>query len=150
VKAQKMISIRVFDKRDQRAISKFYSEMEYSGGLNPSDRIVIAEEGSQIIGVLRVCEEHGHLLLRGMRVRGDFRRQGIGKLMLAVAETVIGQRTCYGLAYPHLLAFYGRIGFVPVDFSQVPAFLQARWGSYRERGVETVFIKRSALPPEDQ
>lgn len=81
--------------------------MEYSGGLNPSDRLVIAEEKNKIVGVLRV--------------RGDFRRQGIGKLMLVVAETVIGHRTCYGLAYPHLLASYGRIGFGPVDLSQAPA-----------------------------
>ena len=69
--------------------------------------------------------------------------------MLAVAETVIGQRTCYGLAYPDLVAFYGRIGFIPVNLSHAPEFLQARWAGYRERGVETVPIMRS-VPQEKE
>jgi GNAT superfamily N-acetyltransferase len=141
-----VIPIRMFDKEDLTAVLDFYSEMGYSGGLNPSDRLVIAEEEGKIAGALRICEEHGHLLLRGMRVRRDLRRQGIGKRMLAMADTVIGHRTCYGLAYRHLLAFYGRIGFVSVDISQAPAFLQARWASYGERGVDTVLIKRPAPP----
>lgn len=143
---KKVILIRLSDGEDLAAVLEFYSEQQYSGGLNPSDRLIIAEEEDEIIGVLRVCEEHGYLLLRGMRVRHDMRRQGIGKRMLDLADTVIGHRTCYALAYPHLLTFYGRIGFASVDFSRGPVFLQARWANYRERGVDTVLIKRSAAP----
>ena len=156
-----MISIRVFDNEDLSAVQKFYSEMEYSGGLNPSDRLVIAKEESRIIGVLRVCEEQGHLLLRGMRVRPDRRGQGIGELMLAVAETVIGQRTCYGLAYPDLVAFYGhgclfrsyarsrsRFGYVPDSAFRPPR----RTGSLRH-GISfvrpAVHLPAVPLPSED-
>jgi predicted N-acetyltransferase YhbS len=144
---KKVILIRLFDREDLTAVLEFYSEQQYSGGLNPSDRLIIAEEEDKIIGVLRLCEEQGHLLLRGMRVRHDMRRQGIGKRMLDLADTVIGERTCYALAYPHLLPFYGRIGFAPVDLSQGPVFLKSRWANYLERGVETVLIKRSGTPP---
>jgi len=140
-----MIVIRTADRSDLKAVLVFYQETEYSGGVNPTDQLIIAEHEGKIVGALRVCEEHGHLLLRGMRVRSNMRRQGIGRRMLGVADEVIGHRPCYLLAYLHLQSFYGRVGFVQVERSEAPAFLQARWASYRERGVDTVIMKRSAL-----
>ena len=53
-----------------------------------------AEDGGQLIGAVRLCTENGHAILRTMRVSESYRRQGIGKQMLEVFESLLANREC--------------------------------------------------------
>ena len=139
------VQLRQASQEDTPRLLAFYQETGYSKGINPADVVVLAEEEGRIIGALRLCQEQGTLVLRGMRVQEEWQRQGVGTRLLQVAGERIGKRICYCLPHPHLEGLYGRIGFERVKLAAVPRFLRARQAEYRERGVETILMKR--VPP---
>src|SRR5207244_11618775 len=74
------------------------------------------------------------VVLRGMQVHPRFQRQGIGKRLL---ETVAQERDgkgCFCIPYPHLVGFYGGIGFHVMEPAKAPTFLRLRLEKYRDRG----------------
>ncbi|MBI2503627.1 MAG: GNAT family N-acetyltransferase [Candidatus Latescibacteria bacterium] len=126
----------------------FVEDLAHMAKRTPGTRQVLAEEEGRIIGALRLCQEQGTLVLRGMRVQKEWQRQGVGTRLLQVANERIGQRTCYCLPHPYLEGLYGRIGFEQVKPASVPRFLRLRQVEYRERGVETLLIlmKKASKP----
>lgn len=140
------VQIRQAGEGDLPRMVVFYQEVEYAGGVAPADVVVLAEEEGRIIGALRLCQEQGALVLRGMRVQEEWQRQGVGTRLLQVANERIGQRTCYCLPHLHLKELYGRIGFAPVKPASVPKFLRLRQAEYREQGVETILMKKTSKP----
>lgn len=140
------VQLRQAGEADLPRLLAFYQAVEYTGGVEPTDEVILAEEDGRIIGALRLCQEQGTLVLRGMRVQEEWQRQGVGTRLLQVADERIGQRTCYCLPRPHLEEFYDRIGFAPVKPASVPKFLRLRQTEYRERGVETILMKKASKP----
>ena len=140
------VQIRQAGQEDPPRLLAFYQEAGYVGGVDPADEVILAEEEGRIIGVLRLCQEQGTLVLRGMRVQEGWQRQGVGTRLLQVANERIGVQTCYGLPHPHLEELYGRIGFVPMKPTSAPRFLRLRQAEYRERGVETLLMKKASKP----
>jgi hypothetical protein len=57
-------------------VESFYSRCGYQGGVSPKDTVITATEGDLIIGVVRLCEEEGVTVLRGMQVTPYRRRMG--------------------------------------------------------------------------
>lgn len=140
------VQIRQAGEGDLPRLLVFYQGTGYAGGVDPADMVVLAEEEGRIIGALRLCQEHGTLVLRGMEVQEEWQRQGIGTRLLQVAVERVGQRTCYCLLHPHLEGLYGRIGFAPVKPASAPKFLRARQAEYRKQGVETILMKKAPKP----
>jgi GNAT superfamily N-acetyltransferase len=113
-------------------VEGFYREADYSAGVNPSDRLVIAEADNTLLGSCRLCDEQGVLVLRGMRVKQEAQRQGIGTEMLRSAEKIMAGRACYCIPYRYLSSFYAHVGFKEIAPHQAPEFLRHRLKQYRQ------------------
>ena len=117
---------------DLPRVRRFYERWQYRGDVRSDDLVLIAEQDSAIIGVVRLAPEHGTTVLRGMRVEPDFQRKGIGTRLLGEVNTEL-KGDCYCIPYAHLTDFYGQIGFQVLDPRRAPAFLAERLASYRAR-----------------
>ena len=139
------MKIRTGNEADVDIVNAFYAAEAHSVRVSVGERFVLAEDGRQLIGVVRLCNEHGHWVLRTMRVKESYRRQGIGKQMLEVFDFLLPLHTdCYCLTYAHLTTFYGRIGFELIPFQGAPQHLQDRYHRYSEEGKDVCVMKRSA------
>jgi N-acetylglutamate synthase-like GNAT family acetyltransferase len=139
-----MITIRGGSEADLAAANDFYQSCEAAGRARPGDRILFAKTASEIIGVVRLCPENGHLVLRGMRVRDDQQRRGLGRKILLAVEEWIGDAECFCLPYTHLERFYGTMGFELVPPKELPEHLQKRMADYSDRGLSVIGMKRPA------
>jgi N-acetylglutamate synthase-like GNAT family acetyltransferase len=102
----------------------------------------MAENQGVLCAAVRLCEEHGVLLLRGMRVCEGLRRQGIGTRLLQTIEPIVGERQCFSIPHRYLRSFYGRTGFVEIEEGAAPAFLGERCAEYRRKHGRDVIIMR--------
>jgi N-acetylglutamate synthase-like GNAT family acetyltransferase len=126
-------------------IVAFYRDHDYKPAISPADVFVVAENEGALCGVARLNDEHGVLVLRGMRVRADMRRQGIGTRLLGAVQPVIGERESFCIPHCYLREFYGRIGFVEIEASQAPPFLRTRCAAYqRDYGLDVFLMWRPA------
>ena len=125
-------------------VIRFYHQTGYNGGLTEHDRVLVAEHGGRILGVLRLCPEAGTLVLRGMRVLSPLQRQGIGSTLLAGAVAYLSEEDCYCLPHRHLKKFYSTIGFMQIDPAAAPKFLRKRWEKYRHMGLDSIIMLRKS------
>ena len=138
-----MVTIRQAGQGDWSRIRDFYERTQYSSPLHASDRILLAETDSGIVGAVRLCYEGGVHVLRGMRVLERMRHRGIGTELLHATEGIFLDAVCYCIPYDHLEDFYGRAGFRKLPIADAPAFLRERWHEYRSRDLKVILMKRS-------
>ncbi|MBN1312754.1 MAG: GNAT family N-acetyltransferase [Anaerolineae bacterium] len=131
-------------------VVEFYRLIGYEAIINQKDAIVVSEEGGELCGAARLCLERGILVLRGVRVREEYQRQGIGTQLLRALVPVIRGRECFCIPHRYLRSFYGQIGFVEVDPAAAPPFLAERHVEYRSGGGLDVIIMRRPSTREIQ
>jgi N-acetylglutamate synthase-like GNAT family acetyltransferase len=136
------VTVRLGTADDLPAVRDLYVEWGYRSTAQASDTLIVAEHDHRIVGVVRLTIEHGHRMLRGMRVQPAFQRTGIGSQMLDLTAKHIGARECFGIPYTHLLPFYAKIGFAEIPPAHAPPFLVERAESYRAEGLKVVIIRR--------
>ena len=112
----------------------------YKGNVEPGDIVVGVSRGEDLVGVVRIANEHGIRVLRGMRVKPEFQRQGVGGQMLERIRSLLEGMECFAIAYAQLEGFYGRIGFCKCDERKAPPFLRERIEKYRKENLEQEFI----------
>lgn len=112
------------------------------GGIALDDHVFAARLGERLVGLVRLVEEHGVLVLRGMRVTGSYRRKGVGKMLLRSLVPYLDRHDVYGLPNAHLVTFYGEIGFEVVHPGNLPALLQERLQRYSASGVSVLPMRR--------
>lgn len=121
----------------------FYDACGYEGAaINKEDIVLLVKSGSRIVGVGRLCREHGVLTLRGMQIHTDFRQQGLGSRLLAALVQHMPHEPCYCLPYDHLGAFYAQGGFSVVQQAQLPDFLAQRLAEYLDFGRKVMAMRR--------
>ena len=129
------------------AIKLFYSLCGYTGQVNPDDDMVIAFNGPDIVGVMRLVYEQGVFILRGMNIREDLQRRGIGSRMLEEFNRLIDAKevaVTYCLCGAHLESYYGQIRFEKVEnFESVPAFLVERMRGYQANYGRQLILRRT-------
>jgi len=118
----------IFRVREIKRIREFYRLTGYKGGVEPGDIFIGASVGGDLVGVVRIANEHGIQVLRGMRVKPEFQRQRIGARILGEVRLLLAGQECFAIAYAHLENFCGQIGFCKIDERGAPAFLQERIG----------------------
>jgi GNAT superfamily N-acetyltransferase len=121
---------------DTALIEEFYRVCGYSGGVEKKNRqIITAIESGLIIGVVRICQEEGFTVIRGMQVADSHRRGGVGTLLLdlAVRKLKATRKVCWLIAYLELEGFYGQGGFHFVEDNDpcAPQHLQERLAKYQ-------------------
>lgn len=126
-------------------LDQFYAENGSKSQARPDDVFFIAFSGKKIIGCVRYCVDEGVPMLRTMRIAERFKRKGIGTQLLLVFKKYLetnGISNVFCLPYPHLVPFYGLIGFETVADNEVPKFLIERSQTYKDNGTVTIFMRR--------
>jgi GNAT superfamily N-acetyltransferase len=134
------LQVRRASADDFLDVLRMYAAWQYAGEAQPDDAIFIARHGDRLIGVVRLVDEGGTTVLRGMRVEPEFQRQRVGTKLLDVAMAALGPHECYCIPYAHLIDFYGRAGFAAIAPGEAPRFLAERLERYRQRGPETGYL----------
>jgi GNAT superfamily N-acetyltransferase len=114
----------------------------YATPIQESDQMFAAWVDDEVAGAVRLAIEEGTLVLRGMRVRSDLQRRGIGRQLLRRLDAEIGTRRCYCIPYAWLTGFYGTIGFTTMAPADAPVFLADRLVTYRQRGIDALVMMR--------
>lgn len=136
------MQIKVMEAEDLSQVEAFYDVMKYSGSIRATDLVLVANDGQELIGAARLCEEEEELVLRGMYIREDYRRSGLGTEMLHGLEQLLGSRRCWCVAFSHLKGFYSQVDFQPADLVEAPRFLRDRLERYRREGMNVRLLVR--------
>jgi N-acetylglutamate synthase-like GNAT family acetyltransferase len=128
------------------AIKAFYATCGYTGPTESKDDVILARTGDTLVGVVRLVQERAVHLLRGMYLRQDLQRHGIGSKMLKKFELLANTRRLEEIFLtcgPHLEGFYGQIGFHKAGPSiDPPSFLVQRSHGYSSRHGEQIIMYR--------
>jgi predicted N-acetyltransferase YhbS len=137
------MNITILANADHNKIRDVYAVVRYKGGIQDSDMGFLATIDDQPVGAVRLCMENDVHVLRGMMVKQEFQRQGIGNTLLNAVNEHIGENECYCINPSHLKDFYGRIGFEQVDNQDVaPTFLVERMEKYNSDRHECIIMFR--------
>jgi len=136
------IQIRIAGHDEYSRVLSVYATQGYRRTIDPADTVWLAETAEGAVGIVRVAAEHGTLVLRGMRIVEQARRQRLGTRMLQAIAEWLGDRECYCVPYAHLVGFYGQIGFAALELAAAPAFLAERVAEYRRSGQEAILMHR--------
>ncbi len=134
--------IRVASSAERGRVVSFLRREGYPHRIDARDRHFIAERGREVVAAVRLSRTEPALVLRGMRVREDCRRRGVGRRLLALAARQIGAEICYCLPYRWLVSFYGEAGFREIAAAEAPAFLAARYARYVTSGQDVTIMRR--------
>jgi N-acetylglutamate synthase-like GNAT family acetyltransferase len=141
-----MLISRTLDTEEFTKIQSFYKKNQYDSPIFPDEHFLVIENQDEILGALRICNEEGAFVLRGMRVADSFQRQGIGSQLLDYFSDFIDNQDCYCIAHRHLKSFYGRVGFEDPDPNKVPEFLNARLQLYQSKiGLDVLLLYKPAI-----
>lgn len=132
------------DANHIEAVNRFYAGLQFGSVASIGDTLILARQSGVLAGVVRLCQEQGHFVLRGMLVDAAMRRQGIGQHLLRAFVGQLGNHSCYALPFRHLPAFYERGGFRPCRILDAPVHLQQRYADYRAGGLDVLIMKRPA------
>jgi N-acetylglutamate synthase-like GNAT family acetyltransferase len=105
--------------------------------------VISAKTQDKIVGAVRLSQESGVLVLRGMRIAQSYQRQGIGTRMLWRLSKSIGSRECFCLPHAWLEGFYGIIGFAKLEDGEAPLHLLARLAQYRGKHSQLIIMRRA-------
>ena len=119
-----------------------YAALGYRRTIDSADTVWLAETAEEAVGIVRVAAEQGTLVLRGMRIAEHARRSGSGTRMLEAIAEWLENRECYCVPYPHLVGFYGQIGFAVIDPAAAPMFLAERLADYQRSGEDVILMRR--------
>jgi len=126
-----------------RDLTRIYDVCGYGGKIEADDTLFVAYLSGIAAGGVRLCNEEGVIVLRGMEILPGYRRQGLGLGLLAACKPALSEQTVYCLPYAHLVDFYATVGFSPIDIACAPYFLQARAAGYVKTGKKIVAMCRS-------
>ena len=141
-----MIEVGLVHPTRYDEIGLFYKKMGYGGGLCTSDSVLEARDLGRLVGVAKLSDEGGVLVLRGMYVEKASQRQGVGHQILEAVGRTIGSRECWCVPFAHLKDFYSRIGFSECTPESSPRFLGERFHRYRKLGHQVIIMKRAIEP----
>jgi GNAT superfamily N-acetyltransferase len=143
------VLIRLAGPSDFGRVEEAYARFDYKRPIRADDAVWLAEDGDEVIAVVRIAHEEGVLVLRGMRVVDRMQRRGIGTLLLQAIAEWLGGRECFCIPYAHLVSFYAQIGFEQIEPEAAPAFLAQRMRDYRANGLDAILMRRliSEGPP---
>jgi GNAT superfamily N-acetyltransferase len=134
--------IRIARPDEHSRVLSVYAALGYRRTIDPADTVWLATKAEDAVGIVRIAAEHGTLVLRGMRIAEQARRQRVGTRMLQAIVEWLGDRECYCVPYPHLVGFYGQIGFAALEPAAAPVFLAERLADYRRSGEEVILMRR--------
>ncbi|MDJ0520705.1 MAG: GNAT family N-acetyltransferase [Planctomycetota bacterium] len=140
-----MPEVRPLRSDELDAAHACYRRNEYTGTIHPEDDplVAVTDDGA-IVGVVRIAHEQGVQILRGMFLDEAHRERGLGTRMITMLAERMRPEPCWVICGPHLIRFYGRIGFRLTADEEAPAFLQERVAHYRDTYGPQCLLRRPA------
>lgn len=123
-------------------LDEFYQQAGYLRAVSKEDDVYYAEKNGQKLGVVRVSNEHGYPVLRGMQILESYRGRGIGSELLEFLQESIGPEPMFCIPNDHLVNFYGKIGFSEIEPGDAPEFLAERLNGYLLNGLKVLIMMR--------
>ncbi|KEQ17937.1 GNAT family N-acetyltransferase [Endozoicomonas numazuensis] len=128
-------------------VNRFFKENGHKGKVRPDERVFILRHDNTIVAALRATPKANGYLLRSVWVHREMRSKGLGsRLMNSVLES-LSPAPCWCYPYPHLSAFYEKVGFNITEPARVPSEIAAPYLAYRDRGESFLLM---ALPEKTQ
>lgn len=142
-----MVDIDIVPGAGLAEIAEFYRRVGYRAGVSSADLTLAARVKGRLAGAVRLCEEGGVIVLRGMHVAPECQRQGVGHALLSACLPWLDRHAAYCLPYEHLRGFYGNAGFKPAPSATLPPFLAARLRGYLLAGQRVLAMRRQPRMP---
>ena len=137
-----MVRIELAARSLLSQIASFYLACGYDGGVSEADTVLVAYDGTELAGAVRLCPDSEVIVLRGMQVLPRFQRQGIGSRLLAACVSHFGPHAVFCLPWVHLESFYASVGFARINPDAAPDFLSQRYSLYVARGLKVIVMER--------
>lgn len=131
---------RKLTSQEHSIAQNFYLQVEYKKEVKPTDVIIGAFHNDKLIAAVRLEDENGVKVLRGIQVRYHYAGYGVGKRLLKLFEAELNQNECYCIPFTWLKDFYSHIGFKAIDQKIAPLFLQTRL----DDNLHTLIMKKEA------
>ena len=143
------VTVRFLEPSEHKGAGvRFYETQGYEGGIAVADIPLGAWEDEELVGLVRLAPEQGLHLLRGMFIHARVQRQGIGTRMLIQLQPRMQHASHWLVCPDRLNAFYGQVGFHPVDTHVTPPHLLARAARYQTEARGTMNVLRR--PPASE
>jgi GNAT superfamily N-acetyltransferase len=137
-----MIDVRLARVEDSTPLSDFYAAWDYHAPFSRAAATHLAWDSGSLVGAVWVDQADGLSVLRGMRVRLDRQRQGIGTQLLRAALNGLPGQPVYCIALAHLRPLLERAAFTLLPEGEQPPALSARAAGYHAGGREVVVMLR--------
>jgi N-acetylglutamate synthase-like GNAT family acetyltransferase len=124
-------------------VQAFYASVGYFQAITADCVVISAKAEDKIVGAVRLSQESGVLVLRGMQIAQSYQRQGIGTRMLWVLSKFIGSQECFCLPHAWLEGFYGIIGFAKIEDAEAPPHLLERLAESRKKHSQLILMRRA-------
>lgn len=136
------VTITKANESNINTVRQFYKDVGYSPTISDSEFILIAFVSNKIVGAVRLCDENGAMVLRGMFVDKEWQRKGIGTALLRKLDKIIGGKECFCLPHDYLEGFYGQIGFEKIGAEHTPPHLKKRLKEYEHIYSDLIAMRR--------
>ena len=125
------------------ALAQFYKRNQYKGKVKESDKIwVLTQIDGHVVAAVRLCQQAGFTMLRGVWVERGVRAKGLGSQLLRHLQSSGELHGCYCFPYLHLERFYAKHGFQRVE--QVPVALQPIFERYNRKSAQVLLMTQQA------
>jgi|GEM_PF-859093 len=121
------------------ALQRFYKQNGYKGKPGGKDQIwCLMDTEQQIVAAVRLCQQAGELILRGVWVDKQLRGKGLGAELLSQLAATGTLTECYCFPYVGLEGFYQQAGFEVVPTA--PAQLNSLLERYNRKGEQVCLM----------
>ncbi|GEA62721.1 GNAT family N-acetyltransferase [Vibrio comitans] len=122
-------------------LKKLYKSHYPSTKIKAGEKIIVAEENSKIVGVVRYREVDKWQLLTGMLVIPEMRNQGIASQLLRFSQRDILHDKVFCFAYEHLEQLYSAHGFTTIPVEDLPSTLAKLYLRYTQTGKPLIIMQ---------
>ena len=138
------VVFKIISAEESSSAEELYSQWGYDWEFNKKEKVLCSFFKGKAIGVVRICKEEQYHVLRGMFIREQYRRKGVGELMLLQAEPILNQSISYCIPNLYLIPFYSLISFNRIMPENAPDFLQKRLEVYLLKYPDLIIMKRKS------
>lgn len=131
------LELRKMDKVYLPLIKKFYKDHYNASKPKSSDLSYGLYQEGMLLGLIRFKPINQNYLLLGMAIHKDYRKQGLGGVLLSRSLNEIPSKPCYCFALSHLTSFYGS-HFDQLEPENLPKELSLLFKRYSDNGKELI------------
>lgn len=129
-------------------VNRFYKSIRYSASAGRGERVMVVRDGAVIVGAVRMQPKElagmgPAWFLRSMAVSPEYRRKGVGTLMLGQLLLAFPRDTVWCYPFSHLQGFYRLGGFKSLLAEDAPPEIRQPYERYCRQGRDILIMARN-------